>query len=149
MTKTIMSLNTTAIRWAEFIEYPQTGLKSAILLEDGNCRYTLMSLAMGMHVTEHCIPRNATVNVIEGQGVMTLEGKELVLESGVFIFIPANIRHNVKAISNLSFLLTLSEYDIDSSSPLTHSLHPRAIEDVPSAAIAAMTNPIMTAQLWM
>ena len=76
-----------------------------------------MSLAAEMQIAEHANPRNATVNVIEGQGLLTLDGKELVLESGVFIFISANIRHAVKAISNLSFLLTLSGYDIDSVSP--------------------------------
>ncbi|QSJ14434.1 cupin domain-containing protein [Nostoc sp. UHCC 0702] len=114
MTATIMSLKTTAIRWADVIEYPQTGVKSKILLEDENCRYTLMSLAVGMHIAEHASPRNLTVNVIEGQGVLTLEGKELVLESGVFIFIPANARHALKAVTNLAFLLTLSEQSTDS-----------------------------------
>ncbi|MEA5515427.1 cupin domain-containing protein [Nodularia sp. UHCC 0506] len=109
MAATIMSLNTNAIRWADMIEYPQTGVKSKILLEDGNCRYTLMSLAAGMHIAEHSSPCNATVNVIEGQGILTLEGKELVLESGVFIFLPANARHAIKTVKNLAFLLTLSE----------------------------------------
>ena len=113
MTTTIMSFNTTAIRWADIIEYPQTGVKSKILLEDKNCRYMLMSLAVGMHIAEHTSPRNATVNVIDGQGVLTLEGKELVLESGVFIFIPATARHAIKAVTNLAFLLTLSEQAAD------------------------------------
>jgi quercetin dioxygenase-like cupin family protein len=122
----IMSLENTAIHWRDMIAYPQTGLKSEILLEDGNCRYTLMSLAKGMHILKHCIPRNATINVIEGQGVIEIEGKELVLEVGVFIFVPANILHDLRAKSNLAFLLTLSEYDIDSSSPLTHSAHSEA-----------------------
>lgn len=49
MTVSIISLKTTAIRWADIIEYPQTGVKSKILLEDENCRYTLMLLAAGMH----------------------------------------------------------------------------------------------------
>ena len=88
MTKTIMSLNTTAIRWADVIEYPHTGAKSKLLLEDGNCRYMLMALAGGMHIAEHTNPRNATVSVIEGQGVLMLEDKEIILESGVFVFIP-------------------------------------------------------------
>lgn len=108
MSATIMSSNTTAIRWADVIEYPQTGVKSKILLEDKNCRYALMSLAAGMDIAEHTNPRNATVNVIEGQGVLTLEGKEIVLESGVFVFLPATALHAVRAVTNLAFLLTLS-----------------------------------------
>lgn len=115
MTATIMSLKTTAIRWADVIEYPQTGVKSKILLEDGNCRYALMSLAVGMQLAEHASPRNATVNVIEGQGVLTLESKEIVLELGVFVFIPATARHAIKAVTNLAFLLTLSEQAADSN----------------------------------
>lgn len=115
MTATIMSLKTTAIRWGDVIEYPQTGVKNKILLSDGNCRYALMSLAVGMHIAEHSSGRNATVNVIEGQGVLTLEGKEIVLELGVFVFIPANARHALKAVTNLAFLLTLSEQAADSN----------------------------------
>jgi quercetin dioxygenase-like cupin family protein len=110
-----MSLNTPAIRWAEVIEYPQTGAKSKILLEDGNCRYTLMSLVVGMHIAEHANPRNATVNVIEGQGVLTLGDTKIVLESGVFVFVPATARHAITAVTNLAFLLTLSEQATDSS----------------------------------
>jgi quercetin dioxygenase-like cupin family protein len=109
MTETIMSSKTAAIHWADVIEYPQTGVKSKILLEDANCRYTLMLLAVEMHIAEHTNPRNATVNVIEGQGILTLSGKELVLEAGVFVFIPATAHHSIKAETNLAFLLTLSE----------------------------------------
>lgn len=109
MTASIISLNTTAIHWADVIEYPHTGAKSNILLEDGNCRYTLMALAVGMHLAEHTNPRNATVNVIEGQGVLMLEKQEIILESGVFVFIPAAARHAVRAATNLAFLLILPE----------------------------------------
>jgi len=104
-----MSPENTAIRWREVIEYPQTGIKSKILLEDGNCRYTLMSLSLGKEIAEHTNPRNATVNVIEGKGILTLAGKEIILESGVFVFIPANAPHAVQASTELAFLLTLSE----------------------------------------
>lgn len=55
------------------------------------------------------------MNVIEGQGVLTLEGKEIVLELGVFVFIPSTARHAIKAVTNLAFLLTLSEQAADSN----------------------------------
>lgn len=109
MTTSILSLKINKILWADIIEYPQSGAKSKVLLEDKNCRYTLMSLAAESTIAEHTNPRNATVNVIEGQGVLTLEDQEIVLEFGVFAFIPANARHALKAATNLAFLLTLSE----------------------------------------
>jgi quercetin dioxygenase-like cupin family protein len=109
MTATLMPSKMTTIRWADIIKYPQPGVKSKVLLEDGNCRYTLMSLGAGMHIAEHAASLNATVNVVEGQGVPTLEGEEIVLELGVFVFIPANAHHDLKAETNLAFLLMLSE----------------------------------------
>jgi len=106
---TIMTQDNTAIHWKEVIEYAPTGIKSKILLEDGNCRYTLLSLSSGKAIAEHTNPRNATVNVIEGEGIFTLAGKEIDMEAGVFIFIPANTPHAIQSSTELTFLLTLSE----------------------------------------
>ncbi len=106
---TAMSTTASAIRWMDVIEYPETGVNSQVLLEDANCRYVLMSLAEGMHIAEHAAPHNATVNTIEGQGLLTLEGKDLILKAGVFVFIPATALHSVKAVTNFTFLLTFSE----------------------------------------
>jgi quercetin dioxygenase-like cupin family protein len=121
MTATLISLQTRSIRWTEVIEYPQSGCKSQTLLKDESCKYILMCYAEGLDVYEDFFPRNATVNVIEGRGILTLEGEDLILEPDVFSFIPANIPHSIRATSNLAYLLTLSEYDIDSSIPLAHS----------------------------
>lgn len=109
MTTTVMPFEAIAIHWADVIEYPETGVRRKTLLEDANCQYVLISLAAGTEIAEHKSPRNATVNVIEGQGVLTMEGKDVVLESGVFVFMPAATLHALKAIANLSFLLTFSE----------------------------------------
>lgn len=108
MPETIMPLKATTIRFAETIEYPETGVRRKTLLEDANCQYALLSLAAGTEIAEHISPRNATVNVIEGQGMLTLEGKEIALESGVFVVMPAATPHALKATANLTFLLTLS-----------------------------------------
>jgi quercetin dioxygenase-like cupin family protein len=104
-----MNQENTAIHWKEVIEYAPTGFKSKVLFEDKNCLYTLMSLSSGKAIAEHSNPRNATVNVIEGQGLFTLAGKEIGMETGVFIFIPANTPHAIQSSTELTFLLTLSE----------------------------------------
>jgi quercetin dioxygenase-like cupin family protein len=91
------------------IEYPQEGILSQVLLKDKNCQYTLFCLAAETEISEHTSTRNATVNVIAGKGTLTLEGKEISLTPSVFIFMPANAPHALKAEENLAFLLTLSE----------------------------------------
>lgn len=91
------------------IEYAETGVLSKVLLKLPYCQYTLFCLAAGTDISEHTSTRNAVVQVLEGQGILTLEGQEIGLEPGVFVFMPANAPHALKAESNLAFLLTLSE----------------------------------------
>lgn len=91
------------------IEYPQEGIFSKVLLKDQNCQYTLFRLAAETEISEHTSTRNATVNVLAGKGILTLEGKEISLAPGVFVFMKANAPHALKAEENLAFLLTLSE----------------------------------------
>lgn len=93
----------------ERIEYPADGVLSKILLKDNNCQYTLFCLAKNTEISEHTSTRNAVINVIEGQGTLTLEGEDIQLEPGIFVFMKANAPHALKAEQNLAFLLTLSE----------------------------------------
>ncbi len=109
MTATLLPLQSSTIQLREAIEYPATGVSSKVLIKDNNCQYNLLCLAAGSEVAEHSSARNATVNVIEGKGILTLEGKDIVLESGVFVFLPARALHALKAEENLAFVLTLSE----------------------------------------
>jgi quercetin dioxygenase-like cupin family protein len=109
MTSTNLATSSFVIQIKEQIEYPDGGVLSKILLKDNNCQYTLFCLAGGTEISEHTATRNATVNVIEGKGILILEGKEITLEPGVFVFMPANAPHALKTEENLAFLLTLSE----------------------------------------
>lgn len=107
------SKNTTnpsfVIQWQEQIEYPQSGVFSKVILKDHACQYTLFCLAANTEISEHTSTRNATVNVIEGRGLLTLSGQDIALEPGILVFIPANAPHALKAEDKLAFLLTLSE----------------------------------------
>jgi quercetin dioxygenase-like cupin family protein len=108
MTATVMPLQVSAIHLTDLITYPQTGTQSKILLEDANCRYVLMLMATGTNLAEHNASRNVTLQVIEGQGLLTLEGQEIKLEPGLLAFMPNKARHALKAEKNLAFLLTFS-----------------------------------------
>jgi quercetin dioxygenase-like cupin family protein len=91
------------------IQYAETGIFSKVLLKLPHCQYTLFCLAAGTDIVEHTSTQNAVVQVLEGNGILTLEGEEITLEPGVFVFMSANAPHALKASENLAFLLTLSE----------------------------------------
>jgi nitric oxide dioxygenase len=67
-------------------------------------------LAEGTKIDEHTSTRNAVITVVEGKGNINLEGKDIALAPGVFVFMPANSPHAVQAQENLAFILALSEH---------------------------------------
>ncbi len=93
----------------ELMEYPEKGILSKVLIKDSNCQYTLFCLAKDTEIEEHTSSRNATILVLEGKGQLTIEGREIILQPGVFVFMPAHTPHALQASDNLGFLLTLSE----------------------------------------
>lgn len=115
MTKTLLPPESTAIRLTDQLEYPTSGVLSKVLAKDNCCQYTLFCLAAETEISEHTATRNATVNVIAGQGILTLESKEIRLEPGVFVWMPAHAPHALQAETNLAFLLTLSESSVISA----------------------------------
>jgi nitric oxide dioxygenase len=94
----------------DLIKYPTSGISSKVLLKDNNSQYSLLCLAGGTKIDEHSSPRNAVITVVEGTGNLNLEGKDITLSPGVFVFMPANAPHAVQARENLAFVLALSEY---------------------------------------
>jgi quercetin dioxygenase-like cupin family protein len=109
MTTTVLELCSSSIQLRDQIEYPVAGVLSKVLLKTDRCQYTLFCLAAGTEISEHTSTRNATVYVIEGQGSLTLEGQDIVLEPGVFVVMPAHAPHALRAEENLAFLLTPSD----------------------------------------
>ncbi|MDJ0901818.1 MAG: globin domain-containing protein [Xenococcus sp. MO_188.B8] len=93
----------------DLIEYPTSGILSKVLLKDKNSQYSLFCLAAGTEIDQHTSTRNAFITVVEGTGNLNLEGKDITLTPGVFVFMPANAPHAVQAQENLAFVLALSE----------------------------------------
>ncbi|CAD5964468.1 Cupin [Planktothrix agardhii] len=101
MTQNILNLK-------DKIQYADAGILSSVLWKNETCQYTLFCLAKGTDISEHTSSRNATVQVLEGEGILTLNGEDIQLKPGIFIVMAANAPHALKAESNLAFLLTLS-----------------------------------------
>lgn len=105
---TLLSPETLVVQLRDRLEYPEAGVLSKVLLKDEACQYTLFCLAAATEISEHTATRNATVQVLEGEGTLTLNGEEIALRPGILVFMPAHAPHALQATTNLAFLLTLS-----------------------------------------
>lgn len=90
----------------EFADYTKPGVTRKNLVKDEQTQFSLICIAAGFEIPEHSASRHVSVTVIEGKGTLTLEGREITLEAGVFVYMPANTPHALKALENLAFLHT-------------------------------------------
>ena len=91
----------------KLIEYPQKGILSKEIIKNDKLNVTLFCMAGGTELSEHTSTKQGFVYVVDGAGVFNLEGKNITMSSGVFIYMEKNALHSLKAIKNTGFMLVL------------------------------------------
>ncbi|MFC1521152.1 cupin domain-containing protein [Elusimicrobiota bacterium] len=91
----------------KLIQFPKQGIFSTVLANGETSNHTLMCMSKGSDMSEHTSTREAAVTVLKGKGVFMLGKKKIKMKPGVFIFMPRNAPHSLKAHENLAFLLSL------------------------------------------
>ena len=91
----------------DMIEYPQEGILSKEIVKDGKQNVGLFCMAKGTEIDEHTSTKQGFVYVVEGNGVFNLEGKDIKMLPGVFIYMKENAVHSLKSEENTSFILSL------------------------------------------
>ncbi len=92
----------------ELIEYSQKGILSKDIVKNNKLNITLFCMSKGTEISEHTSTKQGFVYVIEGDGIFNLEGKDIAMTPGVFIYMKENAVHFLKANENTSFILVLN-----------------------------------------
>jgi len=93
---------------SKIMKFPKEGIFSTVLAKSSNYNYTLMCLAKGTDIDEHTSTKKGCVQVLKGKGIFRLFDVDIEMKPGVFIFMPANAPHSLKAEENLAILLCLN-----------------------------------------
>ena len=92
----------------KLIEYPKKGILSKDIVKNDKLNITLFCMAKGTEMSEHTSTKQGFVYIIEGNGLFNLEGKNITMSSGVFIYMKKNAIHSLKTNENTSFILVLT-----------------------------------------
>nr|VFK37006.1 MAG: Cupin domain-containing protein [Candidatus Kentron sp. SD]VFK42087.1 MAG: Cupin domain-containing protein [Candidatus Kentron sp. SD] len=92
----------------EMMEFPEKGIFSKVLAKSDSYGYTLMCLAKGTDIDTHASTKTGVVQVLKGTGLFTLFDREIPMKPGIFIFMPKNAPHALKADQDLAILLAQS-----------------------------------------
>ena len=89
------------------IEYATDSIVSKTILDKPAGTITLFAFDKGQGLSEHTAPYDAVVQVLEGNAIIRIAGKESVVSAGQLIIMPANVPHSVNAEEKFKMLLTM------------------------------------------
>ena len=95
------------IKLAESIEYASGSVVSKTLLDKKAGTLTLFSFDAGQGLSEHTSPYDATIQILDGEALLTIGGKPVKMSTGDLVIMPANIPHSVRAEKRFKMLLIM------------------------------------------
>jgi len=95
------------IELAAGVTYADDAIVSKTLMDKPTGTLTLFAFDAGQGLSEHTSPYDATVLVVEGEGVLTIAGKRVVARTGELVIMPAGVPHDVRAEQRFKMLLIM------------------------------------------
>ena len=97
----------TAITMADLVAYQPGSVVSRTLIDKKIGSVTLFAFGEGQGLSEHTVPYDAFVQIVDGTGEVTIDGTAHTVESGQFIIMPANRPHSLRAVKRFKMLLVM------------------------------------------
>ena len=91
----------------ELIEYSKDSIVSKTLLDKSAGTITLFAFDQGQKLSEHTVPYDAVVQILDGKARITIGGKQKEVSQGQIIIMPANVPHAANAGEKFKMLLTM------------------------------------------
>ncbi len=88
-------------------EYQTGSVVSRTLLQNDSGTLTVFSFDQGQALSEHTVPYNAFIQVLEGEAQITIGPKRCRVEAGEIVLMPGGVPHQVAAIKRFKMLLTM------------------------------------------
>lgn len=85
----------------------EKGIVSKTIVENEHHKLVHFTFASGQELSEHTASVPAVIQVLAGRGEVVLEGTTHEASPGMLFYMPAEMRHAVKAADELVILLTM------------------------------------------
>jgi quercetin dioxygenase-like cupin family protein len=89
------------------VEYQKGAVVSRTLLDKKTGTVTLFAFDEGQGLSEHTVPYDALVAILDGEAEVTISSKPIRLKAGEMTIMPANNPHSLKALARFKMLLVM------------------------------------------
>ena len=96
-----------AIELAAAVDYANGSVVSKTILDKKTGTLTLFAFDKGQGLSEHTSPYDATVQILDGEGELTVGGTSHVVRAGQLFIMPATVPHSLKAVVRFKMLLIM------------------------------------------
>lgn len=92
---------------AAMTEVAENGIVSKSIVENEHHKIVHFTFAPGQELSEHTASVPAAIHILDGGGVVVLDGVACEARAGMLFYMPAEMRHAVQATDDLVMLLTM------------------------------------------
>lgn len=89
------------------IDWQEGAIVSRILVKTGGGSLTVFAFDAGQGLSEHTVPNEALILVLDGAAGVTVGGEHHTVRAGESIRLPANVPHAVDAPQRFKMLLAI------------------------------------------
>jgi quercetin dioxygenase-like cupin family protein len=97
-------------RLVDLVDYEQGRVVSRTFAQNPSLSLTLFAFDKGEGVSTHTAPGDALLQVLDGEALVNIDGKEMTVGAGEVVVMPANIPHSVNAVERFKMLLTVVKF---------------------------------------
>ena len=91
----------------DLVNYEQGRVVSRTLAQNDAVSVTLFAFDQGEGLSTHAAPGDALVQVLDGEVLLTIGGREVPAKTGQVVVMPADIPHSVHAATPFKMLLVV------------------------------------------
>ena len=101
-----MRVNQTRVL-SELVDYQDGAVVSKTVVKKNTGSVTVFAFDAGQSLSEHTVPHDALVQVVDGRAEITIAGVVHDVDTGEIIMMPANQPHAVRAEQRFKMVLTM------------------------------------------
>ena len=96
-----------AVDIAGLVDYEEGRVVSRTLANKQSVGITLFAFDKGEGISAHSAPGDAMVQILDGEALINVGGKEITATTGQVVVMPADIPHALTAVSRFKMILTV------------------------------------------
>lgn len=96
-----------AAKVVDLVAYQEGSVVSRTIIKKKTGTVTLFAFDEGQGLSEHTAPFDALVYLLDGEALVVISGKTLILKEGEMCMMPANQPHALRAIKKFKMILMM------------------------------------------